>query len=256
MSKEVLPLLTSLDKKFTLMDDIQVELLRLQSRLNTSTEVQDITDVTKLCRRFDEFRSDIVSSLDTVVKALSDIDNRIDALETYSRKNCLVLHGVTETEGEDSLSVAINLLNEKLKIPNFQLCEDMVDNCHRLGSSRADSKRPIIIKFISYMHRHKVWSNKKILKTTGFLLTESLTKRRATLFKQAREKFGARNAWTKDGKIVIAVSPNQKKVITDFSQLDLLQPDSASATEEGSKQAQRQHNTRAKAGRAGTKAGA
>jgi len=63
------------------------------------------------------------------------------------------------------------------------------------------------------------------LRGTGLFLTESLTKRRSALFKAARDKFGVRNTWTKDGKIFVAVSPEHKKVLTDFVDLDVLLSD-------------------------------
>ena len=61
--------------------------------------------------------------------------------------------------------------------------------------------RPIIAKFCSYRTRELIFSNKKKLKKSGFVIYENLTKRRMELFTQAKKIAGVRNVWTKDGNI-------------------------------------------------------
>ena len=63
-----------------------------------------------------------VSQLETEKVKLS---NEIDALEQYSRRNCLIVHGVPDTA--DPVTVVLDIINTKLGVPNG--CES-VDRCH------------------------------------------------------------------------------------------------------------------------------
>ena len=94
----------------------------------------------------------------------------IDDLEQYSRRNCLLLHGVVETNAECTDDIIIKTCPEEL---GFDVKQEDLD---RLGKvKRNDSKpRPIIVKFACYVVRNKVFSNKKKLKGKKLLMTESL----------------------------------------------------------------------------------
>lgn len=136
-------------------------------------------------------------------------EDQLDELETYSRRNCLLLHGLAEEAGEDTDCIALTAINEMvLKDSEVKLSMLDIDRSHRLGrphKSVAEAvkkgTRPLIVKFTSYRARHLVFSNKKALKKTGVLLSESLTKRRALWYKVVRDVLGPRSTWTQDGKI-------------------------------------------------------
>jgi len=72
--------------------------------------------------------------------------------------------------------------------------------------------RPIIIKFLSYLNRRKIWLHKKVLKGTSYLITESLTRRNADLYDKCKKIVGKTNTWTVDGRVFV-ILPNQKKLI-------------------------------------------
>ena len=71
-----------------------------------------------------------VSQLETENVKLS---NEIDALEQYSRRNCLIVHGVPDTA--DPVTAVLDIINNKLGVPNG--CES-IERCHRLGTSLID----------------------------------------------------------------------------------------------------------------------
>ena len=125
----------------------------------------------------------------------------IDDLEQYSRRNCLLLHGVVETNGECTDGIIIKTCVEELGIDVKQVD---LDRSHRPGKvKRNDNKpRPIILKFARYAVRNKVFSNKKKLKGKKLLIIESLTVYRMKLLDEARQKYGVRNVWTYDGRIM------------------------------------------------------
>ena len=130
------------------------------------------------------------------------LGKEIDDLEQYSRRNCLVLHDVVETNAECTADIIIKTSAEELGIDVKQ--EDL-DRRHRLGRvKRNENKpRPIIVNFARYAVRNKVFSNKqKKLKGKTLLITESLTVYRMKLLDEARQKYGVRNVWTYDGRVM------------------------------------------------------
>ena len=142
-----------------------------------------------------------MSALDSNNKALSD---EMDALEQYSRRNCLLFHGVPETDANDTTESVISLCKGKLDV---DVSRDLIDRSHRLGQrhvgpSSEYKPRPIIVKFRSYETRRSVFSAKRLLKGTKFVVTENLTRRRNDLLKKVRSLDTVSCAWTTDGRIV------------------------------------------------------
>ena len=72
---------------------------------------------------------------------------------------------------------------------------------HRLGRRVEGSKRPIIVRLLSYRQKKLVYDSKKQLKSTGISITENLTKKRYEFFKSCKEKYGMQNVTTLDGRI-------------------------------------------------------
>ena len=80
------------------------------------------------------------------------MDKRIDALnkvidrqEQYSRRNCILLHGVKESENEDTDAVVTETLNELLL---EKLTDIDIDRSNRIGRlKKVKQSRPTIIKF-------------------------------------------------------------------------------------------------------------
>ena len=58
------------------------------------------------------------------------------------------------------------------------------------------------MKFARYAVRNKVFSNKKKLKDKKLLITEYLTVYIMKLLDEAIQKYGVRNVWTHDGRIM------------------------------------------------------
>ena len=110
------------------------------------------------------------------------IINELDEQQQYSRRNCLMLHGVKETAKEDVEKVVMNILDTKLVAG---VLERDISRTHRIGRKQNDDngkkERPIIVRFTSYRQRKQVFDRKKKLKGQNILITESLTKKRYSL---------------------------------------------------------------------------
>ena len=89
------------------------------------------------------------------------VDRSLDCHEQYSRRNCLLIHGVKENEKEDTDKVVIEFFEKEMK---EKLSANDIDRSHRLGKKQTGSRpRPIIIKFSSYNILNVIF-RKKILK--------------------------------------------------------------------------------------------
>ena len=144
---------------------------------------------------------ELEETIDILTEKNKSLTSDVDELEQYSRRNCLLLHGVQENENENTDDIVLKTMSEELDI---EIKENDLDRTHRIGNrNRKDGKpRAIIVKFTRYATRNKIYSNKKKLKGKNFLMTESLTSRRYHLLKEAQEKYGVKNVWTSDGRIL------------------------------------------------------
>ena len=111
-----------------------------------------------------------------------------------------MIHEITGRNQENTDDLALEIFREKLDI---ELTQRGLDVTHRIGKNdkRSNRPRPVIVKFIRYNDREKIFSKKKQLKNSGISITESLTKLRKSKLAKAREEFGFRNVWTVDCRI-------------------------------------------------------
>lgn len=160
--------------------------------------------------RFDDYEADrkkkdeTINRLENEVSALnvkvSELKSAVEKQEQYSRRNCLLLHGINENKDEDTDKISLNTLNENLQL---ELTELNIERSHRIGKPKPNGKpRPIIIKFVRYNVRRKVHERKKMFKGKKISITESLTAFRMSKLAEAREKYGFLNVWTSDGRVL------------------------------------------------------
>ena len=144
----------------------------------------------------------LVSDRDRLQKSIEEFEDKIDELEQYSRNSCLLIHGVEEKPKEDTEAIVMGIFDSKLQAG---VKENDVTRTHRLGRKRIEQdgkkSRPIIVKFLSYRQRNKVFSNKKKLKGHGIVITENLTRKRYSLLQKCIDSHGKNNCWTLDGRI-------------------------------------------------------
>lgn len=145
----------------------------------------------------------------------------IDNQEQYSRRNCLLIHGIAESQNENTDEVVLDILHNQLALFDHDVNINSFDRSHRLGmmrnnKGRRGTKRPIIVKFMSYRTRSKIFYNKKKLKGSNVLITENLTKKRHSLLKASLDILGKNSCWTKDGRI-LSKKDNRIVQITGWS---------------------------------------
>lgn len=181
-----------------------------------------------------EKSKDHVSALEEQCNGLrSTVDilkDEVDSLEQYSRRNCLLIHGIKEDldesgstatdRNENTDDITIKFFQDHL---NLNINEWDIERSHRLGRLKPDRPRPIIVKFTRYNTRSEVFRAKRLLKGTGFVITESLTPQRLGLLNEAKSNPNVSTTWTSDGKIICLLNDRKTKIsITKRSDFTLL----------------------------------
>lgn len=168
---------------------------------------------------FSVFKKEIMSCFLRLEARVASVENRLDEADAYSRRNCLLVHGIVEDGNEVCTDVVLNFLNKAIKCSSkFDIRS--IDNCHRLsGGTRKDSPRPIVVRFCSYLDRRCVFDSKKSLKGTGIVVSELLTRKRSGLLRKTKETFGKDRVWTRDGKIFALNSKGKRMVIASDGDL-------------------------------------
>ena len=90
--------------------------------------------------KFDEYEKDrkekIINELQNEVSFLKEridlLEKKPDDSEQYSRRNCLLVHGVEEQEQENTDNIVLNVIKEHLDI---ELSVKDFDRSHRIGKS-------------------------------------------------------------------------------------------------------------------------
>ncbi|KAJ8707086.1 hypothetical protein PYW08_011220 [Mythimna loreyi] len=181
----------------------------------------DVTHKTiaSLSRDFVEFKCLIWKTMTALKSQMELLTVGLDRHEMASRRQVLLLHGLAEHKDEDHTSQAVAVLKEKMKIPNVTPAD--ISSCHRLGAD-SGKPRPLLIRFSGYNLRSEVWRNKTILKGSGVVVSEFLTKPRHDMFMNARKHFGVKQCWTSEGKIIILLPDKSRRKIESAAELQQL----------------------------------
>ncbi|CAH1272871.1 Hypp4982 [Branchiostoma lanceolatum] len=127
----------------------------------------------ELHQQREEFK-DLTTQYNNLKDEHNTLQAKVDNLEQYSRRNCVIISGIPESPGERSTDNSVlSVANDKLKC-DPQLTINDIDRSHRLGKPRGDGKpRPIIAKFCSYrskatiMRAKATTSGRAVLRENG-----------------------------------------------------------------------------------------
>jgi len=169
---------------------------------------------------------------------------RIDDLESYTRRDNLIIHGLPETyatalrptDGASSAADALNsapdlgeesmfikFCHDKLRVP---ITPQDISICHRLKKNANNDKvRPLIVRFVSRKARSAVLGARKTLRDqrAHVYINEHLSPAANKLFAEARKL--AKNkvisgAWSWNGQIYVKLLNSQIKLVTNFAELN------------------------------------
>ena len=137
----------------------------------------------------------------------------VDEVESYSRRSCLIVHGLKPEHGKTDEETFISLCNDKFR--NTGITNNHIAKIHRIRKGQnSDPSKPdiLVVKFAQDRYRDAIFKSKKNLKESGTTITEMLTAKRSALLKSCLEKIpGGRDQraiWTDNGKILVKLGNN------------------------------------------------
>ena len=81
-------------------------------------------------RKKEEIINELEEATRKMDKKIDDLNRVIDRYEQYSRRNCILVHGVKESENEDTDTVVAETFNELLQ---EKLTDVDIDRSHQIG---------------------------------------------------------------------------------------------------------------------------
>ena len=95
---------------------------------------------------------------------VQSLEKKMDRQEQYSRRYCILIHGLKEEKCESTDDRVLELFREEV---NEDILLVDLDRTHRIGKKRHSNSKPglVTVKFAQYNIREKVFKSKK--KTQG-----------------------------------------------------------------------------------------
>lgn len=215
------------------------------------TQIEKRLD-SKLLELFDKLNSleacsnKAATAIKTLEKENAELKERLDDLDSYSRSDNLIIHGIPAASFSDAASTYVSANGSKIRggdqssssaasssvltessmatettliqfvnnILEVPLSPADISVAHRLPKRPNDSAQapaPIIVRFASRRARNAVFSARMILKTKqpGVYINEHLTPGRAGVLREGRKLVKERKlsgAWSKNGVVYIKLS--------------------------------------------------
>lgn len=105
-------------------------------------------------------------------EALVVLQNKVDYLENQSRRNNLIIYGISEEVNED-WNVTENLVKMFLETHfKVTIANSDIERAHRLGYNRNNNKRPVIVKFLNFKTKDRILKMGKCLRGTNYAIAE------------------------------------------------------------------------------------
>ncbi len=142
-----------MDSTNTRLDAINRDIQEVKVSLQyTQKEVDDLkADNIKHTERGNTMQADIYKVCDSLLT----ITDKMEYLEGQTRRNNLVLDGVTESPGETWIETEEKV--QKILMEKLQLQKVEVERTHHAGKpSGGDRPRPIVIKLLRYKDREAI----------------------------------------------------------------------------------------------------
>ncbi|KAG5860966.1 hypothetical protein JTB14_018487 [Gonioctena quinquepunctata] len=151
----------------------------------------------------------VVQKQDDTIKLMAKQNERF---EKWIRRNNIIVYGLEKMNDE-------SIKDRILQISNTKMNSD-VGSCYRLGNPNAKKSRPVLVNFFNGYTRQIIFSNKKYLKGTKYVIKEDLTEEQSTLFKMAIQEAGKDGkVWTSSGTVFLKLADNNITKITSIDDL-------------------------------------
>ena len=206
---------------------------RLEEKVTTKVYDAINMDLEKKCSEIKKLENEM-KSLKVSINAM---ENAKDDAEQYSRRNCLIMHGVSESPSENTDQKVIDIINQNLGI---RIAPEAIDRSHRIyrrpsnhgnptpldsNAVQRSNPRAIVVKFTRYNDRQAVYKARTKLRYAQGMkvfIHESLTSKRIQLYRETLQNNNVNSIWSQDGKIFAFTKENKRVHINSRHDIDKL----------------------------------
>lgn len=107
---------------------------------------------------------------------MNGLSNKVDDLENRSRKNNVIIYGLSEETKEDNKS-----LQDRVKQDIFKELLDIevnsIERIHRVGYKHAGKCRPVMLRLFDFSEKARIMSSCSKLKGTQISISEDFSKK-------------------------------------------------------------------------------
>lgn len=179
------------------MDGLLREFQDLCSSLKYSQQdIDDIKATQTLDKNFLKDLDNKVTQLKAAPDQSSALLERLDYLDNQSRRNNILIDGITSDHAEESWAETENkvreMLTTKLKLDANTI---QIERAHRMGKFKTDLSRPrtVVVKLLRYKDKERILEKARVhLRSTSIYINEDfserLRKKRAELMSAMRKE--------------------------------------------------------------------
>lgn len=162
-------------------ETLESHILRLQT---------NVTAVQAVASDNTEKIKNVSDNHDALAARVKELEDEVDRLERYSRRNNVMLYGLPEDEGE-TYEVSANKAMQTLKryFPEKDWHRDDIERAHRVGHTQSRRPRPLIIKLQKWADTMLIMRNKEgkeLMRQNKMKLSADLTRRQRQTIRELK----------------------------------------------------------------------
>lgn len=155
------------------MKEIKATISASSLKLNETT--QKLTSIETKLDGLSSTVCDYTSRVDDLQKTVDQLILKVDDLENRSRRNNLIIYGITEPQGEQLES--LEEVTQKILRDTLSVHDVKIERIHRLGKPNPSKDRPVIFKLVDGRDKPGILKNCRKLKGTNYSISEDFSPR-------------------------------------------------------------------------------
>lgn len=176
--------------------------------ITTSNLKQVLSEI--LDKKLDEKLQPVMEAINEVKPFKEKIDQMelaLDEMESYSRRNNIIIHGIPKKVDENPIEVAIKACDAV----GVKLDYQEIDAAHRLPQRKSSMDPPFIIRLVSRFKKEEIMCNARTKKPTAevfggdsklrLFYNDHLTSRNQEIFLSAKVLWNDYLIWNKNGLV-------------------------------------------------------
>ncbi|KAL8618125.1 hypothetical protein ACOMHN_034352 [Nucella lapillus] len=174
---------------------------------------KDMTDVKQAVEDNKSAITTLTVKQDNTSDAISDLQDEVDRLESFSRRNNVRLFGIPESARAEDFDTCAETVKKTLQndIPQINWDNNPVERAHRIGRYNPNNPnpRPIIVKFTRWRDAMKVMRNQEArskLQENSVRIAQDLTRRQASQLRDLKQV--SKSGYFMGGKLCVRDQAN------------------------------------------------